>query len=547
MELRVGIESSYRWYVRNKRLRASGEPDRIEQMFDPSESVRGVWSPLPGSPPPVEGGSDGWPDDAVPSLQECWSPGELRLDELPPSGFAALELELATGAPAQLTDDDLVAAIVGFDRQISWAQARQARLLAELRRRRDAEYARRGGPCFVPDEVGQALCLSPGESAGRVERSGYLDDVLPDVLEAWENGALDAGKVRIIVDATEVLAPEHAAAVAARVLDRAPEQSKGQLRRAVQRAVITVDPEGAEQRHRAARSERRVTVSARDEGMASFWAQLTATDARACWEQLTRVARAFGKDDPRSMDARRADTLVDVLTGRLTIVDQQDAAAEPARRIVPVNAGKPLVNVVVPLSTLTGADDEPGELPGYGAIPAGLGREVAADGVWRRLVTDPLSGTLLDHGRTTYHPPAGLADLVRARDLRCRGPRCARAATTCELDHHIPHPEGATSAANLVALCKKHHDLKSGPERGRYGWRVVLEPDGGLTWTTPTGLTWTSYPHDYRVDVIDLEHGLDPPPGPEPPPRAQAAAAAARMSAPRPGVDLDVLDDEPPF
>ena len=73
--------------------------------------------------------------------------------------------------------------------------------------------------------------------------------------------------------------------------------------------------------------------------------------------------------------------------------------------------GKPLIQVVVPYSTLTGADEQPAELVGHGPIPASLAREAAADGVWRRLVTDPLSGTLLDHGRTTYHPrptpPAG--------------------------------------------------------------------------------------------------------------------------------------------
>ena len=66
-----------------------------------------------------------------------------------------------------------------------------------------------------------------------------------------------------------------------------------------------------------------------------------------------------------------------------------------------------------------------------------MAREIAADGVWRRLVTDPLSGTLLDYGRTTYHPPAGLADFVSARDVYCRAPGCRRRAVDAELDHVI--------------------------------------------------------------------------------------------------------------
>jgi hypothetical protein len=216
--------------------------------------------------------------------------------------------------------------------------------------------------------------------------------------------------------------------------------------------------------------------------MASLWAYLTAPDARSCWEWLTRLARGLGAEDPRPMDTRRADLLVALLTGKLTLVDPADdtddtgpttAAASqgggiagrqpgrPAReRITPVTPGKPLITVVIPHSTLTGADDGPGELTGYGPIPAGLAREIAADAVSRRLITDPLSGTVLDHGRTTYHPPAGLADHVRARDLHCRGPRCPRPATTCELDHHLPYPQGATAEPNLTALCKLHHDLK---------------------------------------------------------------------------------------
>ncbi|MGQ0572779.1 MAG: HNH endonuclease signature motif containing protein [Pseudonocardia sp.] len=214
------------------------------------------------------------------------------------------------------------------------------------------------------------------------------------------------------------------------------------------------------------------------------------------------------------MDARRADLLVALLTGRVTLDDGQDprggentggdaapaavpvpaaasgpvvaadpamppavVPAEPARpareRVRPVTPGRPLVHVVVPYSTLTGADDQPCELAGYGPVPAGLARDIAADAVWRRLVTDPLSGALLDHGRTTYHPPAALADHVRARDHHCRGPRCRRPATTAELDHHVPFPHGPTAESNLAALCKHHHDLKH-----HGGWQVHATPTG---------------------------------------------------------------------
>ena len=144
-----------------------------------------------------------------------------------------------------------------------------------------------------------------------------------------------------------------------------------------------------------------------------------------------------------------------------------EVATGAGRPIQPVTPGKPLIQVVVPHSTLIGADDQPAELVGHGPIPASLAREVAADGVWRRLVTDPLSGTLLDHGRTTYHPPAGLADHVRARDVHCRFPGCRRRAADAELDHVIAWSDGGTtSEPNLAACCTPTTGSRPTPRAG---------------------------------------------------------------------------------
>ena len=122
-------------------------------------------------------------------------------------------------------------------------------------------------------------------------------------------------------------------------------------------------------------------------------------------------------------------------------------------------------------------------------------RDIAADAVWRRLVTDPLSGALLDHGRTNYRPPAALADFVRGRDVVCRRPGCRRAAATCELDHVVPwNPDGTTDEDNLCTLCTADHDLKEQP-----GWQVVLHGDRRVEWITPTGHRYWTEPHDYRT------------------------------------------------
>jgi hypothetical protein len=256
---------------------------------------------------------------------------------------------------------------------------------------------------------------------------------------------------------------------------------------------------------------------------------LTATEAAGAFTWLTRLARGLGPDDPRGMDARRADILAALLTGRPVLHPDADtettdettddatattggeaagsgcrAAAGSERPVQPVTPGKPLIQIVMPHSTLTGADDQPCELVGHGPVPASLARETAADGVWRRLVTDPLSGTVLDHGRTTYYPPAGLADHVKARDVYCRFPGCRRKAVDAELDHITAWSDGGeTSEHNLAACCTHHHRLKH-----HACWHADVNADGILTWTTPTGHRHTTAPHDYRPDTA----------GPAPPP-----------------------------
>jgi hypothetical protein len=67
-----------------------------------------------------------------------------------------------------------------------------------------------------------------------------------------------------------------------------------------------------------------VVVTAEPDGMGTLWAMLTATDAAGAFTWLTRLARGLGAEDPRSMDARRADILAALLNGRLLHVAHTD-------------------------------------------------------------------------------------------------------------------------------------------------------------------------------------------------------------------------------
>jgi hypothetical protein len=108
----------------------------------------------------------------------------------------------------------------------------------------------------------------------------------------------------------------------------------------------------------------------------------------------------------------------------------------------------------------------------------------------RRLVVDPYSGHLLDVGRRTYEVPRRLREYVAMRDRRCRFPGCGRRADRCQIDHALAWDYGgATSPANLGALCVRHHQLKT-----FVGWDIVhSRADGSCTWASPGG---RRYEHD---------------------------------------------------
>jgi hypothetical protein len=295
---------------------------------------------------------------------------------------------------------------------------------------------------------------------------------------------------------TDPLPPDVARQVEAAVLPDAAGQNTSELARATRKAIARLDPDGAEQRHATRKRDRRVELIPLDDAMAELRAYLPATDATRIHRTLSSYARAAAPDDQRTMDQRRADAFTDLLLNR--IGSGGDAGAGGGGRNGDGHGagggtggrrnGGVVVQVTMPATMLMGLDQQPGELAGYGPIPAETARMLAADATWRRLLTDPASGVLLDYGRSTYRPPAALAEFVRARDHRCIFPGCSRPADACDIDHRNPYPDGPTSAENLGCLCRHHHRLKH-----ESGWSLD-RVNGVYVWTTPTGTEYTSKP-----------------------------------------------------
>ena len=222
--------------------------------------------------------------------------------------------------------------------------------------------------------------------------------------------------------------------------------------------------------------------------MAELRLTATATDIMAIYgaaDTLAKQTRAAGPKPGMQgwlpLDALRSDALVQLLIG--------------CQPVAPV-----AVNVTIDLPTLLGLQDNPGELAGYGPLPAPLARTLAADGRWRRMILDPSSGHLLDLGHTSYKPSARLARFVKTRDRTCVFPTCNRASKNCEADHDRPYrPDvpggGRTDRDNLHPRCGNHHRLKH-----QAGWIVHANPNTSQSsWTSPLGKQYTVQPEDHRT------------------------------------------------
>ena len=214
--------------------------------------------------------------------------------------------------------------------------------------------------------------------------------------------------------------------------------------------------------------------------MACLQVVSSAADIETVYQALRVLAGPGDPDDPRPATARAVDSLLALALGAVLPTGAGDSVAP---------GGRPALNVqlVVDLETLVGLSETPAQVPGLGEIPAPIARAWAADAqAWQRLVVDPVDDHLLDLGPVVRRPLPGLDRYVRRRDRTCVFPGCRQPASTADLDHHVPHrPDGsggATSAANLGALCRHHHRIKTHTR-----WDVVRPADGTVRWTSPVG------------------------------------------------------------
>jgi hypothetical protein len=377
--------------------------------------------------------------------------------------------------------------LAALDRQESWICALKQEALVAIA----GEVADEDGGIFgaVDDEeredIATALRLSPTTAQSRIDVARVLVSHLPNTISALASGEISTAHANVIAKETATairngLSEEGIFRVEQAALAYAEFHTPGQVATKVKTTIAKFSPEEFEEIVDRARDSRRVSCYPEADGMATVVAILPAEDAQTVMKSIEAYILKRNQDDEGdaewsmlSADMKRADALTYIASQALASMADD---VRPHRR--PISIG-----VAVDLQTLLGLAENPGQLAGYGAIPASVARRLAADGNWQRFISDPTTGNLLDFGREKYTPPQELVDYLLARDRVCRFPGCRRTGQSSDIDHALSWESGGeTNPANLGLLCRRHHRMKT-----HGGWKLESHADGSCTWESPVG------------------------------------------------------------
>ncbi len=379
-----------------------------------------------------------------------------------------------------------------LERQSAWLQAALQRAIVAVA---GEEPSVGQGIFFGVDDseredISTALRMSSSSAQIRIDVARTLVNHLPHTCSALASGEISPAHATVIARETasairDGLPPFAIYEIETKALAHAEFHTPAQVANKVRTVLATIAPATFENVVSKARDARRVSCYRENDGMSTVVAILPAQDAQIVMKAIEafilRSERSEEKvslvvadqKDSRNADMKRADALTEMAAQSLAAMSE-DLLLH--RRPI-------TVNVTIDLPTLLGLAENPGQLAGYGAIPASVARTLASDGKWRRFITDPQSGALLDYGRETYTPPQELVDFLIARDRTCRFPGCRQPAHRSDLDHAQSWESGGeTNAQNLGALCRRHHRMKT-----HGGWSVISNGDGSCDWKSPAG------------------------------------------------------------
>jgi len=368
-----------------------------------------------------------------------------------------------------------VDAIAALDRSIRSAQAEQAAQIAALYADRLPMMGiGRGAPeLSVIGEVSMARNISPGAAGTQFSLAIGMTQI-PRIAELFAAGLISEPVARAVVKESAALCPDDLAVLDGELATRLVGLTAFRAAMLTRHHVIRIDVEAARARAAANRADRRVSMFPETDGVAILHVRGPAEQIVATYNSLDSWAQGLrASGDERSTGEIMCHTLVERVTG-LAHADEINVE----------------VGLVMDAKTLIADGDEPVELDGYGPISPDVADEIIArapNRSIRRLLTDPIDGTLLvrEPRRRRFDMPT--AAHIRTRDRRCRQPGCD--SKIRDNDHiHAYENGGLSTKENGQGLCPRSHTIKHLP-----GWKVVPEGKASI-WTTPTGHTYRSDP-----------------------------------------------------
>ncbi len=454
-----------------------------------------------------QGASTAFAHEDSRSIESC-NPGESVLALLAaPPGINTLAGLVAIN-PNDLTPTLRIDYLSALERQSAWLQALMQRAIVAVAGPDPStpEKSWDGIDDAEREEVAAALRLSGGVAQLRIDVARTLINHLPNTCSALAMGEISASHATVIARESanairQGMSEFTIHQIEVQALAHAEFHTPAQVANKLRATIAALAPAEFEAAVDTARQSRRVNCYNDADGMATVVAILPAQDAQTVMKSLeayilrmnefdekkramadhehtnsSKASNASNATDTWSLlstDNKRADALTAILSQALaSTID----TVRPHRRPI-------TVNVTIDLPTLLGLAENPGQLSGYGAIPASVARELASDATWKRFITDPQTGNLLDYGREKYEPPQALVDFLMARDRTCRFPGCRQPASRSDIDHAQSWSSGgATKPENLGLLCRRHHRLKTHGD-----WELVSHPDGSCEWRSPLG------------------------------------------------------------
>jgi Domain of unknown function (DUF222) len=240
--------------------------------------------------------------------------------------------------------------LAACEQQIAFLHGVESRALARFARLRPGEWGELVSK-YVADEIGVAARWTTRYANSRLELAYALTQRLPGTLRALERGDVDLRRAQKLAEVTGPLPVAVARAVEGAVLPAAGGQNISELGRAARKQVALLDPEGAAERHKERRKERKVEKYPLEDGMAELSATLTAPEAEEIYHTIDVYAQECKSEgDTRTADERRADALCDLLL-------------DPRLHHTTGGKGGVQVQVTVPASTLMGWMTSPGTWP----------------------------------------------------------------------------------------------------------------------------------------------------------------------------------------